>query len=227
MRIIDKNTDFYDFYQNIYIDKTFTFDRRDSYLLTKEIICNCIIPHRYYSWRDKQYKNKEKYYLLLQVCNTFWLFKLIITKFNYDYDEPEDYNVELLARWRNFNKERKLIALDLIDFHTHFYDVKDRAIKIEDLVDSIDNNNYKLIKSFNKHIIYIGGFNEMKERHIPILKASGLASLIDPHEIFLAIEEYFSLEKSESERRDPIGITDIDRIESHGFDKKTSFRGKV
>ena len=39
-------------------------------------------------------------------------------------------------------------------------------------------------------------------------------------------EEYFALEKSSTERREPLGTTDIDKIESHGFDKKTSFRGK-
>lgn len=27
MKILDKNTDFYDFYQNVYRDNTYTFDR--------------------------------------------------------------------------------------------------------------------------------------------------------------------------------------------------------
>ena len=27
-------------------------------------------------------------------------------------------------------------------------------------------------------------------------------------------------------KRDPVGTTDVDRLESHGFDRKTSFRGK-
>ena len=50
---------------------------------------------------------------------------------------------------------------------------------------------------------------------------------MDAHETYLAFEEYFSLEKTSQERRDPLGTTDIDKIESHGFDKKTSFRGKI
>lgn len=36
MQILDKNKDFYDFYQNIYIDKTYTFDRRKSVYFHKE-----------------------------------------------------------------------------------------------------------------------------------------------------------------------------------------------
>ena len=50
MRIIDKNTDFYDFYQDVYRDDTFTFDRRDSYILSKEMICNKISPVRRLWW---------------------------------------------------------------------------------------------------------------------------------------------------------------------------------
>ena len=36
MRIIDSNKDYYDFWQNIWRDDTVTFDRRDSYDLSKE-----------------------------------------------------------------------------------------------------------------------------------------------------------------------------------------------
>jgi hypothetical protein len=67
MRIIDKNTDFYDFYQNIYRDNSITFDRTDSFMLTKDIICSKL---------NYQFNSKvnNKRFALLQVCNTFWLF---------------------------------------------------------------------------------------------------------------------------------------------------------
>ena len=60
----------------------------------------------------------------------------------------------------------------------------------------------------------------------PILTACGIKDLITPEDIFMAIEEHFSLLKTESERIDPIGATNNDKIEMHGFDTKTSFRGK-
>ena len=60
MRIIDKNTDFYDFYQNLYPDKTFTFDRRDSYLLTKDIMCDHLFVDKYWSWKEKRSIHSQK-----------------------------------------------------------------------------------------------------------------------------------------------------------------------
>ena len=44
MKIIDKNSDFYDYFSNIYYDNSLTFDRTNSFLLTKEIICNSLFP---------------------------------------------------------------------------------------------------------------------------------------------------------------------------------------
>lgn len=223
MRIIDKNTDFYDFYQNLYPDKTFTFDRRDSYILTKDIMCDHLFVDKYWSWKEKSNKSYKKYnYMLLQICNTFWLFKIEITEIT-DYDRVKDYKVELLNKWKNFDKPRELIKLDVIRF-THYYGYK-KEPTIEDRVNEINRNEHKVRRNLNNYTVYIGG-EERVERHIPLLKASGLAALIDPHEVFLALEQYFALEKSDSERREPIGTTDIDKIESHGFDKNTSFRGK-
>ena len=75
MKIIDKNTDFYDYYQNIYIDNTFTFDRTDSFVLTKDMMCQYLNIAKHWYWR---YQNQ--YFLILQICNTFWLFLITVTK---------------------------------------------------------------------------------------------------------------------------------------------------
>ena len=40
MRILDKNVDFYDHYENIYRDNTYTFDRTASFFITKEMVCD-------------------------------------------------------------------------------------------------------------------------------------------------------------------------------------------
>ena len=58
----------------------------------------------------------------------------------------------------------------------------------------------------------------------PLLKASGLGHIIDPQEMFCAVEEYFSIEKTKSETTEPKGATNDDKIEMHGVDTKTSFR---
>ena len=50
---------------------------------------------------------------------------------------------------------------------------------------------------------------------------------MDPLAVYLAIEEFFSKEKTAAERIESVGLTDKERIENHGFDAKTSFRGKI
>ena len=222
MRIIDKNKDFYDFYQNIYRDDTFTFDRRDSFILTKEILCNYLEAFTYLSFKNQRFITSlyKPNYLLLQICHTYWLFLINITKVN-DYGRVKDYEIQLLANWENINKPRKLCSLEVIDFR-YFYST-DRA-QIEDYIRDINTNNYRIKREINKHIVYNG--DRKVEKHIPLLKACGIGDCIDALKVYLAFEEYFSLEKTSSERREPLNTTDIDKIERHGFDKKTSFRGK-
>jgi hypothetical protein len=43
-------------------------------------------------------------------------------------------------------------------------------------------------------------------------------------EVYQAFDEYFSLEKTASEKIEADGTTDKDRILNHGFDDKVSFR---
>lgn len=226
MKIIDKNNDFYDFYQNIYKDDTFTFDRRDSFILTKELMCNSLtIPHipSYFLRGNPSFKIEYPYgynFLLFQVCYTYWLFLIKITEIN-EYNRVQNYEIQFLANWENINKPKKFYSLEIIEFYYFFYEGKKQ---IADYIKDIDTNNYKVRKKINSFTIYNG--NKKEEKHIPLLKACGIADHIDALKLYLALEEYFSLEKTSSERRDPLNTTDIDKIESHGFDKKTSFRGK-
>ena len=226
MRIIDKNTDFYDYYQNIYKDNTFTFDRRDSFILTKEMVCDNLYSSPSWSWRAKKYIYNNQAYALLQVCNTFWLLSIEITKRDKS-NNVKDYNMKVLAKWKNFNKPRVLCSFETIGFYYYslFAAKDDLTDKVNHFIQEIDTNHYQHRKTLD---IYRGYQNNVKfEKTIPILKACGVATCVDAHDLYLAFEEYFSLEKSASERREPIGTTDIDKIESHGFDKKVSFRGKT
>ena len=239
MRIIDKNNDFYDYLQNVYRDNSITFDRTDSFVLTKEEVCS------YLRDCDKLIGNKWEF-CLLQVCNRFWLFLIEVTKSIKEYARPTDYTVELLASWVDFSKKRTLCNLGLIrfdwweigryfrrgkGFNNYDYDKKKFSEKSSILIDAVKTNNFETYRHINSHTIYLDGWYKDEEhrkieKHIPILKASGFSNCIDPLEIYLSFEEYFSLEKTASERIESVGLTDKEKIENHGFDTKISFRGK-
>ena len=220
MRIIDKNTDFYDYVQGIIYDTDIVFDRTDSFLLTKNILCNSISKKRFFYEDD----GKQCHLLLLQVCNTFWLFSIKVLELD-QFKNPVDYDIEFICAWKNYNKEKALIKLDVI----YLYGIYDIPKKISSkknniLIQKINSNEYFTEYTIDRFISYIG--NKRVEKHIPLLKSCGLSKFIDPIEIFLSLREYFSSKKSDEERTEAIGTTNLDKIENHGFDIKTSFRGK-
>lgn len=212
MKILDKNTDFYDYIQYIYNDDTYTFDRRDSFMLTKEELC------RYLGWYNHSY-------ILLQVCNTFWLFK---TKLYYDKifrHEVVDYDLTLAGTWKDYSAQRVIYKLSIIKFDFFKMRRLPDEMSSSELVDAVNHRNYETVKVINKFTIY-NGDNTKKVKTIPLLSECGLSKHIEALDIYLSLEEYFSLEKSSSERTEPLGTTNDDKITRHGFDLKTSFRGK-
>lgn len=226
LRIIDKNNDFYDYLQSP--TDTIVFDRRNSFLLTKKMICDRI------AFLRREDKTK---FLLLQCGSTFWLFLLTATELGF-YDDPKDYDIELLTSWKNYDKPRKCISFEVVKFNfayrtlfsKHDKDqVHDHIMKsVDKLQYAIDHNEYEIETRLDTVKIYKdhkGGFITSTS-DIPLLKGCGIANLIDPFTIFYAIEEYFSMEKTALETTDPKGATNDDKIVMHGFDIKTSFRGK-
>jgi len=214
MRIIDKNTDFYDYLQYIYRDDTYVFDRRDSFMLTKEELCYHL------GWYD----HKKTAYLLLQVCHSFWLFRA-----DMEYDNifayAIDYSLTLVGTWKNYSAQRVLYKLSTIKFD--FFKIRrlPDEMSSSELIDAVKHENYETVEVLNKFTIY-NGDNTKKVKTIPLLSECGLSKYIEPLDIYLSLEEYFSLEKSSNERTEPLGTTNDDRVTRHGFDLKTSFRGK-
>ena len=228
MRIIDKNVDFYDYCQRVYPDDLVTFDRRDSYVLTKEEFARkfTISP---YSYIYKVYEHNifgRTRIVLLQVCNTFWMFKLFATKLDED-NNIEEYTLDLLDQWKDYDVPSVALELSTVEFSYYVYAWHQEftADIIENLKQAIHTNNIRKREIFNKFYIHKNG--EKEERHIPILRDIGIAALVKPEEIYFALDEYFSKQITDSERTESIGLTDKERAVNHGFDAKTSFRGKI
>ena len=233
--------------QNIFPDNTFTFDRRDSYFLTKkefidllEGIRPAIPPGKYFNRRYAGNKNKPAALILLQACNTFWLFRAVLKFENQNsqivdgfinYDKCIDYDLEFLAMWKNYEAERKLIQLSIGPDKNFWQPVWsfEKEQKKEDVIHKIieslshkkDAHLYKVLNSFRLY-----KDNQYEEKHIPILRDTGIGEYMNPLDLYLAIDEYFSKEKTESERTESVGITNNEKIINHGFNTKTSFRGK-
>lgn len=220
MRIIDKQQDFYDYLQEP--TDRLVFDRRGSYLLTKGMICERMNSIRFF--KDSVYR-----FFLLQCGASFWLFLAKICGRS-DDGTPLNYELELLAEWKNYNKAGVLLKLDMVSFHDYYWfrssyrsrDLEYDRIKarIKDMQNAVDQKDFTLECSLET-------FEKRKEpRSFPLLKACGIGSIVDPVTMFCAVEEYFSLKKTAGEMTEPLGVTNDDKIVMHGFDTKVSFRGK-
>lgn len=236
MRILDNNKDFYDYCQNMYPDDLNTFDRRDSYNLSKEEFASRFKVDL--QWLRRKFARKTvldyQRIIVLQVCNTFWMFLLTITKTD-EYGNCTDYSLVLLNRWQDYDVQREKLKLFKPDFNystVSFRDNLEDPKVIERMKQAIHTNDLKDIMVFNKFNIaksttVAKGCWNYETKTTPILKNIGIAALVDPLDIYLALDEYFSKEKTESERDASVGITDTEKAVNHGFDAKKSFRGKI
>jgi len=213
MRIIDKQHDFYDYLQDP--TDTLVFDRRGSFLLTKEIIIDKIKSY------TPQWDNKYKRLLLLQCGVMYWLIEISLN------ETYTDYTSRLLDKKKDYNNPKELIKLSLHRYQVGYNTYRDYKLNKRANIDfsNFNSSNGYIISHNIKYTDYKNTFKK-EEQNIPILKSSGISELIDPIDIFTSIEEYFSMKKTESERTEPIGSTNNDKIIMHGFDTKTSFRGK-
>ena len=228
MRIIDKLHDFYDYLQDP-TDKI-VFDRRGSFLLTKKLFCEGIKNLRYYN-------NSRYRFVLLQCGVAYWLFLVTITAVDGNAN-PADYDMELLVNWKNYDRSNELIKLSVVSFNIYTWEYKTGnyrnwdfdpekiRTRVSNLKAAIDQRNYQVERNLGCHTKFTDHKgNSIREiQDLPILKACGMADLVDPVSVFCAIEEHFSMEKTASETTEARGATDEDKVIMHGFDVKTSFR---
>jgi len=226
MRIIDKNTDYYDYLQDR--EDPLVFDRRGSFLLTKELFCKGL-NSGWYSGTGRQFRP-----VLLQCGATYWL--IIVTAKAWDkFYNVTEYELNVVASWKNYDKPRAIIRMNLLHFPDpfiwdYYYNSLDEIIADVDVLKSaIDHNNIQYLTEIHKAVKVTdyknAGIREMQE--YPILTACGISNLIPAEDIYNALDEHFALNKSDAESTVAEGTTNKDKIVNHGFDTKVSFRGKT
>lgn len=228
MRIIDKQNDYYDYLQDN--EDTLVFDRRGSRSLDKAEIKDIITKVL------DSYYNVPNVFLLLQCGASYWLLFVEGTniKDRTGYCGPAkivgDYNIWIVSKWKEYNQPIRLLSLQAINFNQlwkyKIYDIDYRRQRVirtlvserlmgssRALQEAVIHKDYEVYKDFSK-------------KGYLLLKGSGIPNVIGPEEIYNAIDEYFSLEKTAAESTTAKGTTNNDKIKNHGFDTKTSFRGK-
>lgn len=202
MRIIDKNKDFYDYFQDY--DSDIVFDRRGSHILTNEEL------NRWVLWSRSKADDK---YFLLQIGYTNWLILIKPTKINQDgwggY-KVEDFSLELIEMWKNYNKSVDFKFGEIKTYYTMEY-IKSKKFNYKtSLIDDIKLGNFEYKNNF-------------AEKSPIVLNKTKLPSILNAQEVYLAIEEWLSHKKDDIVHD---SMTDKEKIVSHGFDTKSSFRGK-
>jgi len=209
--IIDKNKDYYDYLSHIYgVDKKVTYDRRGSKSIKDEDIVNLlyVIKYPYHSYFDSR-----EYFIVMEVGDTQYLIKV----FDIKYKEKElcdkfiSCSMKLMWVFKN---------------HTHYFDtpMSIHGVKVK------YQWKWKNRKSYTHYIIN-DNFNDVitnildKSINNPILSDTQITSLIGGDDIWQDLQNYISSLNNDSDITIP--MTDVEKIEVHGFDKKTSFRHPV
>ena len=203
MRIIDKNRDFYDYFQDY--DSDIVFDRRGSHILTNEELNTWSLYNRYKSeFTDK--------YFLLQIGYTNWLILAKATKIGDNgsgYFTVKDFSLELVEMWKDYNKSIDF-KFGVISSNFSIEYLYSKKWEHRKFIDDVKLGNFKYTKDFT-------------EKSPIILNKTKFPSILNAQDIYLAIEEWLSHKKDDVVHD---SMTDKEKIVSHGFDTKESFRGK-
>lgn len=205
MYIIDKNKDFYDYFSHIYgEDKAITYDRRGSSIIVDETIVDLSTR-----WSRGWYSDPT--FVILEIGYAQYLIELSDFVF-----EPTPFAMKgfvscKLELVRKFNDQK------------HYYQkpMSIHGVSIKRLWNTKTKRMWIASESYSEII------SEIPDRAIenPILSKTGLTSILDPEEIWIELQAYIS--SLGNDKDISIEMTDIERAEIHGFDKKTSFRHPI
>ena len=214
MYIIDKNKDYYDYMKGMGVDKSITYDRRGSIVLSEQDLLNHVIPSDYhrryrsmYAWDDD-----SVVHFVVEIGDTQYLIRISDLKFKTVSVSPECYapisgHFELVRTFQD---------------HKHYFE------KEISIVPARKKWMWRSWKTKRDSIVH--SYSELdivndKVLSNPIMKDTSIASLISPQDVWVGLMNYIS--SKYNDKTVAIQNTDVDKLTNHGFDKKTSFRHPV
>ena len=211
MKILSKVKDYYDYLVSVYgIDEDIIYDRRDCVLLNK-------LDHEYFTLNclssDIKRKNVKQFGIDENGKHRF-LTKKIGKIYNFILEVGTTHYAFVVERYLddggNVNLEPKLVDVKTECKKRSKYPISIIPINIYGILrENFDYRDYSFIID--------------KELGNPILSNTYLSGIIDANDLYNRLYNYL-ISIREKEIID--NRNDVSKLESHGFDKKTSFRGK-
>lgn len=230
MKIIDRNSDYYDYLWQQNGDDEVVFDRRGSVLLSKQTLCDAInrghggyqiingkkgfiplLPYNKFFLSFEKNRGEPFFLFVLAAGFNFFVIKLSTLRYEENTNLLIDFSMELICsrKWYEYKGE----PLNL-------YTVDSKAFAVGKL--SAEEWHKANFSNCNfRPLLNLSG--ELERCPIPILRGAGFASIIPPEEIYCGIDEYLLASKNDVSA-ESAGLSDVDKAVNHGFDKRTSFR---
>ena len=238
MKILDKNSDFYDYlsFSELSNDEL-TFDRRGSLKLTKKDLCVILDDNLAYSSYSKSIKGKRgstyidynsRYYEIALAAGTN-LFIILLSSLHYEQIEVNgkkenvltDFSARLLCERKNYERDLGILNLYLIEG----YKRNSRYSQQRYSYAFSSGNKGDWAKANLNNATFINMIETAKEERTcyPILLGTGLCDVLSAESVYNGIEEYLFAARTEKNQESK-GLNDEGKIINHGFDTKTSFR---
>lgn len=221
MRIISKEKDYYDYLTGIYgIDNYVVFDRRNYSFFNSDIYnLNC----RYRNWMLIHFTYNNEILFVLEIGNVQYLFHadnehiILVKKF--------DSNNQIFELQKNkWTKEELYSNYDAFyNFNTIDKAMNNLEVINVYLIDTIVLEHYrnKKNKNYLNDITFDNIVNNATLYQSGVFMPKNLCGLISAEETYNNIYN-FLLSKKECRYND--NMTDVEKLVSKGFDKRTSFR---
>ena len=238
MKILDKNSDFYDYLSfSEFADDELTFDRRGSFCPSRdELLARCAGQTKYRrdeefhgkNWKRYRRLQENPFYELILVAGTeFFVLELLDLKFEERTDESGRKTSECVNFTPVLVESRKNYGVDLGILRLYFAEAEwydRRARRKHSAWGGGSERSWKSANLANARFsaVFKGEDGKADER-IPILLPLGISQVLPAERVYSGIEEYL-FSKREEKPRESRNLDDRGKILNHGFDTRTSFR---